>query len=240
MKKPIFRTLNKIAFLLFLTGVVLGLFLTAQWKAKPSRVTSPVIPYTSLRETRDILQAENEELKNQIAGLQNQINQTQGLLKKGRVVSSMTLEQLERLKTEVALTPAVGNGVKIVLADSPTGPASEETIVHAADLRDLMNLLWGSGATAISINNQRISAFTSIDCIVNTILINNVRLTSPFEIKAIGNQNQMLKNLKDEGILSDLHRRKSLGLIFEVSKSNRLELPAYNGSYNISFAEVVP
>ena len=164
---------TKLSILLLITGLILGLFLTAQWRAKPSRVTSPILPYTSLRDTRDILQDENNNLKKQITELHKKINENQDLLKKAKVTSSASLDYLEKLKSQIALSPLTGDGVKIILADSNATPATEDTIVHASDLRDLVNLLWANGASGITINDQRFSASTSIDCIVNTILINN-------------------------------------------------------------------
>jgi len=232
------KPFTKLSILLLITGAALGLFLTAQWRAKPSRVTSPVLPYTSLKGARDILQEENENLKKQISDLQSEINQSQVLLQKSRIISSTSLEDLEKLKKQIALVPLSGEGVTIVLADATVSPATSDTIVHAADLRDLINLLWAAGATGLSINNQRVSAFTSIDCIVNTILINNARLTSPFEINAVGNQKQLLKVLEDPTNLPDIYRRRQLGLKFEIKREQNITIPAFDGSYAIQFAKI--
>ena len=237
MKK--FIPFTKLSILLLLTGVAMGLFLTAQWRAKPSRVTSPILPYTSLRDSRDILQRDNKNLKKQITDLQNQINQDQELLKKSRVASSSSIDQLEKIKSQIALTAQKGDGIKITLADSDRSPATTETIVHSSDLRDIINLLWASGANAISINDQRVSESTSIDCIVNTILINNVHLAPPFTIVAIGNQNRMLSSFQDPGILIDLHRRKNLGLKFDYEPIKNFTLPPFNGSYNLQMSKIV-
>lgn len=232
------KPFTKLSILLLLTGLALGLFLTSQWRAKPSRITSPLLPYTSLKETQEILQSENISLKKQIGELQKQVTQNQEILKRARVGSTSSLEELERLKILIALTSLKGEGVNIALADSTTS-ATSDTIVHAADLRDLINLLWASGASGIAINNQRISAFTSIDCIVNTILINNSRLTSPFTIAVIGNQKRLVEVLNDPTFLYDLYRRKKLGLIFSVEPAKDLNLPAFDGSYVIQFAKTL-
>jgi len=230
---------TKLSILLLITGAALGLFLTAQWRAKPSRVISPILPYTSLRDTRDILQKENDSLKNQIGDLQNQITQNQETLKKARVTSTPAFEELDDLKNKIALMAQKGDGIKIDLADSSASPATTETIIHASDLRDLINLLWASGATGISINDQRVSAATSIDCIVNTILINNARLSSPFVIVALGNQNELIKTISDQSNLVDLRRRKNLGVKFDFEPVKDFTLPVYNGSYNIQFSKII-
>lgn len=221
--------------LLWLVGVLIGFFLTTQWRAKPSRITSSLLPYTSLREARNILQAENTELKKQISDLHNKINETQAVLKQTKITSASSIDALERLKDKVGLKEKTGPGISIILADSPR-ISSYNAIVHASDLRDLINLLWASGASAIAINNQRISFFTSIDCIVNTILINNVRLTSPFLIQAIGDPKRLKAGI--ESGLIDLHERKKYGLKFEVEQNPRITIPAFNGSYSIQYARI--
>lgn len=233
------KPFTKLSILLLITGLVLGLFLTAQWRAKPSRVTSPILPYAGLKETRDILQSENDNLKKQITDLQKQVTQDQELLKKAKITSTSSLDDLEKLKDKIALTSLKGDGVTITLADSDISPASNDTIVHASDLRDLINFLWSYGVSGIATNDQRVSAFTSIDCIVNTILINNARLTSPFKIKVIGNPNELTKLLNDPNLLIDLHRRQKLGLKFDIAPVKDITLPAFNGSYNIQFAKTV-
>jgi uncharacterized protein YlxW (UPF0749 family) len=230
---------TKLSILLLITGLILGLFLTAQWRAKPSRVTSPILPYTSLRDTRDILQDENNNLKKQITELHKKINENQDLLKKAKVTSSASLDYLEKLKSQIALSPLTGDGVKIILADSNATPATEDTIVHASDLRDLVNLLWANGASGITINDQRFSASTSIDCIVNTILINNVRLSSPFTIVALGKQDRLLRALNDQNLLIDLRRRQKLGVQFEYEPVKNYTLPAYDGSYSVQFSKIL-
>jgi len=232
------KPFTKLSILLLFAGIALGLFLTSQWRAKPSRVTSPVLPYTSLRDTREILQSENNNLKKQIGELQKQVSENQELLKKAKITSSSSLEGLEKLKAQVALEPLKGEGINITLADGTTSLTTTDSIVHAADLRDLINLLWASGASGIAINNQRVSAFTSIDCIVNTILINNARLTSPFTVQAVGSQKKLLDALNDPTNLSDLQRRKKFGLKFEVEPVKNITLPAFDGSYTVQFAKI--
>jgi len=233
------KPFTKLSILLLIAGLALGFFLTVQWRTKPSRVTSSILPYTSLRDTRDILQQENVNLKKQISDLQQQITQDQEVLKKDKVASASSLDSLEKLQAQIALTPLKGDGVVVTLADSTSSPATTDSIVHASDLRDLINLLWAQKVSGIAINNQSVSSSTSIDCIVNTVLINNVRLTSPFTISAIGNPEALANVLNDPNVLIDLHHRKQLGLKFEVNPTKNITLPVYDGSYNIQFAKIV-
>lgn len=214
-------------------GVVFGVLITAQWKSIPDRVTNPIAPYSSLKETKDSLYSEQNNLKNEIKDLQNSIQQVQKD-SKNSVLSSDQKSQLKTEKAKAGLTKLNGPGIIITLDDSKSKIVSEDSIVHAADLRDIINLLWESGAEGVSINGQRVVVNTAIDCIVNTILVNSSRLSTPFKIEAIGDQSQMYDALNNQLILSNIHDRvKNQGLIFELQRNNDITLPIFDGSFDV-------
>jgi len=214
-------------------GIVAGVVITAQWRSIPDRVTDPVAPYTSLKETKESLYTEQSQLKSEITKLQDSIEKTQ----KNSEDVTLTKDELNDLqykKAQAGLTKLNGPGLIITLDDSKTGTASEESIVHAADIRDIINLLWTYGAEAIAINGQRVTINTAVDCIVNTILINNVRIGTPFKIEAIGNQYDLDRGLTDQNNLADLYKRKKeQGVIFDLKKNNDITAPIFDGSFEI-------
>lgn len=225
----------------FLTvlGVFFGVLISAQMNSIPERVTNPIAPYASLKETKESLYQEQLELKAEIKNLQESIQKIQ----KDSENIALTKGELEDLKNEKAkagLTKINGPGVIITLDDSKASVVSEDSIVHAADLRDIINLLWGSGAEAISINGQRIVVNTAIDCIVNTILVNDTRISTPFNIEAIGDQSQMYNNLISPLLLTNIHERsKNQGLIFNLTKNNDITVPIFDGSFEVKTEKVV-
>ncbi len=213
-----------------LLSVAIGVLITAQWRSIPDRVTNPIAPYSSLKETKDALYSEQDQLKEEIKKLQFSIEETQGN-KEDITLTKKELSDLSIKKSEAGLTKLNGPGIIVTLDDSKSGPPSEDSIVHAADIRDMINLLWGSGAEGISINGQRVVINTAIDCIVNTILVNDIRLSMPFKIEAIGNQSLMYDMASNPRILSNLHQRKSSGLVFNFQKNNDITLPVFDGSF---------
>lgn len=227
------RTIATRSFVAIL-GVLLGVLVSAQWRSLPDRVTDPVAPYVSLRETKEDLYSEQDQLKKEIQNLRLSLSQAQ----KDSENITLTKDELTSLKikkSQAGLTKLNGPGVIIDLNDSKDSITSEESIIHAADLRDIVNLLWGSGAEAISINGQRVVVNTAIDCIVNTILVNNVRLTAPFRIEAIGDQNLMYDHISNPDILSNLHqRKKSQGIVFDINKNNDITTPVFDGSFDFN------
>ncbi|OQA04397.1 MAG: hypothetical protein BWY68_00354 [bacterium ADurb.Bin400] len=214
-------------------GLAFGILITAQWRSVPARVTNPIAPYASLKETRDELYDEQNRLKSEIKNLQQAIEKAQ----KDNENVGLTKDELKELdyrKAQAGLTRMSGPGIVIVYDDSTTAAISEESIVHAADLRDTINLLWGSGAEAIAINGQRVVVNSAIDCIVNTILVNNTRISNPFRIEAVGDQDLMYEKIQNPTILKDVHQRKnSQGLYFEVSKRQNITVPVFDGSYEV-------
>jgi uncharacterized protein YlxW (UPF0749 family) len=214
--------------------ICFGILVSAQLRSLPERVSNPIAPYMSLKETKAELFTEQDQLKNEVKKLQETIRQTQ----KENEDIVLTKEEIKSLNTQknlAGLTKLNGPGIIIKIDDSKTVSPNEESIVHAADLRDIINLLWGSGAEGIAINSQRIVLSSAIDCIVNTILINNVRITTPFQVEAVGNQELMSTNLKDKARLANLYSRvSSQNIIFDLQENNDITVPAFDGSFSIN------
>jgi len=221
--------------LIAILSICFGILISAQFRSLPNRkVLNPVAPYISLKETKEELYKEQSQLKEEIKSLQKSIEQAQDD-SESTILTKEELNSLNRKKAQAGITRLNGQGVIITIDDSKISSPTDDSIVHAADLRDLMNLLWVSGAEGISINGQRVVLGTAIDCIVNTILVNNVRLSVPFRIEAIGDQNKMYQKLSDRSLLSNIYdRKKNQGLIYEFTTNSDITLPIYDGYFETS------
>lgn len=211
--------------------VASGYLLSAQWQTRPTRVVNPLQPYTSLSDTRDALQEEQAKLKDELSTTQTSIDaRTQSLVSTQKLDRTL-VEQSDDAALAAGLVALKGRGVVVTLDDAPAGDLTEQAIAHAADLRDIVSLLRGSGAEAISINDERVVATTAIDCIVNTILVNETRLSNPFVVRAIGDADKLARLLDDPQVLQDLHRRVlSEGVVFKVESSSEVTVAAYQGT----------
>jgi uncharacterized protein YlxW (UPF0749 family) len=221
------------------TGLLVGFFVTVQIRAsQKGRALNPLSSYAALRDTRESLSLENKLLASENKILSTEITASEKDLKQTEKSSRAKLESLDQLKQLIGLSPKTGEGITIVLADSEKNAVTPNSIAHAADMRDLVNLLWASGAQAISINDQRIVATTSIDCIVNTVMINNVRTVPPFDIRVVGDKRVLAEAALNEKNLPDIHGRvKDEGLVYQVTEQRRLEVPAYNGGFIMEYAK---
>lgn len=214
--------------------LVAGILIAGQLRSIPDRVTNPISPYISLKQTKGELYKEQNDLKNEIKKLQKDISDVQQSANK-TILSDSQLANLSYKKAQVGLTKLNGPGIILTLDDGVGKIVSEDRIIHASDLRDVINILWANGAEGIAVNNQRIIISSAIDCIVNTIMINNVRLSNPFRIEAVGQTGRMHDRVNNSYYLSDLHNRgDKKDISFDLQTNNDITLPVYDGSLEVN------
>ncbi|MFF9352239.1 DUF881 domain-containing protein [Streptomyces sp. NPDC014734] len=94
-------------------------------------------------------------------------------------------------------TPVRGPGVKLVVDDAKNtdqgggGPRESSGFtdtgrVRDRDLQRVVNGLWQSGAEAIAINGQRLTALSAIRAAGDAILVDNRPLVPPYTVLAVG------------------------------------------------------
>ena len=102
------------------------------------------------------------------------------------------------LEVLAGATPVSGPGVKLVVNDakeasdgSTGGPRESDGFSDTGRVRDhdmqrVVNGLWASGAEAISVNGQRLTALSAIRAAGDAILVDNKPLVPPYTVLAIG------------------------------------------------------
>ena len=159
------------------------------------------------------------EMRRDIDALQSQYLETTGA---GRTVSA----RLERLGTVTGRLPVTGPGVRIVVDDAPNATSVKEQVLDQ-DLQHLVNGLWLSGAEAMSVNGQRITNLSSIRLAGSAITVNNVSLSSPYVVSAIGNPNTLpARFVETEDGAEWLDLQATWGLQFHMESEENLRLPA--------------
>jgi uncharacterized protein YlxW (UPF0749 family) len=224
-------------------SLALGMLLAAQLQSRPiKQVTAEEGSREAAAQTIKQLENEQADLKKQIADLRAQTASLQKTSGSGGTTLQEIGNELERQKQLAGMVPLVGRGVKVTLDDSATTkiPASDDPnlyIVHEYHLRDVLNLLWQAGADAVSLNGERIVATTSVYCVGSTILVNDTRLSPPYEFLAIGEQPALEAALNDGANLQSLRGRvRTYGVQFGVSRAAQLTIPAYSGSLGVKYA----
>lgn len=228
---------------------VIGLALSIQWSSQQNAGASgQEVRADPSAATIQRLEDQQKALKSTVADLQHRIQQAQQGSNVGDAAVAGSSQgglqqQLDRQRMLVGLVPVKGTGVKVVLDDSTKSPLPEDNpnnyIIHDYELRDVTNLLWSGGAEAIAINGERLTSISSIFCVGTTILVNDTRMSPPYEIAAIGDSTGLEDMINNPASLRKLKTAARLyGVQLKVSKLKELQLPAFDGALRIRYATV--
>ncbi|MBS2968882.1 DUF881 domain-containing protein [Metabacillus sp. KIGAM252] len=160
-------------------------------------------------ESRQLLIEQEEKnlmLQAELQKKQKNVQNYEKKLKKDKQAASGLVEKIENLRMYVGETGVKGEGVQITLEDSSYIPADENAnnyIVHESHIFKVINELLISGASAVSINGQRISADSYIFCNGPVITVDGNQFPAPFVISAIGDPDVMIAAFTISGGISE-------------------------------------
>ena len=170
-----------------------------------------------------------EETAKQLEANQKSITEYQQKIEQNGEASELVDKDLEESNMILGKTDVYGEGVIITLS------GSEEKEVKYRDLLELINELRYAGAEAISINDVRILSSTYIaqpDGVL--ILIKGQRISSPYVIKAIGNQTYLSStlSLKDSGYID---KARAVGLNVKLETGKNIKILKYSGDLEMKY-----
>ena len=199
--------------------------------------------YTDLA---SLVQAEAEayeELRARVEDLTGQVNDLSAQV--GSRDVKRVQERVETLRDPSGLTPREGEGLRIVLSDSPL--QAEDTtqplkflIVHQQDIQAVVNAMWRGGASAVTVQGQRIVSTTGIKCEANSVTLQGVPYPQPYVIEAVGDPDVLAASVEGDPYLS-FYRQQSLTedirIGWDMASEEQVEAPAYDGLLDLSYAE---
>lgn len=189
-------------------------------------------------------QARTDDLQRRAENLRDEVNRLQESTLGG---ASEELRRVRDLSAATGLAKVTGDGAVVRLTDAPppidpkTGrPADAEAErVLDRDLQNVVNGLWSSGAEAISIGGQRLTATSTIRAAGGAILVDFRPVTSPYEISAIG-PDDLAQRFNASAAAADLRGLADrYGLGFSVRAATDLTLPAAGGETSLHYAQPV-
>lgn len=198
----------------------------------------------------DIIQAlekEDASLEKTIADLRRQIDALQKVSSQGQGRLAQLQKEIETLKLYAGLVAVKGPGITVVVDDnnagaqaakssSPSTYKPEDYIIHDKNVLYLVNDLKAAGAEAIAVNNLRIVTNSDIRCVGTVILVNSTRVAPPYEIKALGNPDNLEAAIQRSEEFLFL---KSRDFPIKVTKAPNLVLPAYNGGFPLDHVRLL-
>lgn len=226
-----------ISFEYFILSLFLGILLIIQMKSPIQYNT-----YTSFV-SREIISQINKEkkdmydLEDKLASLNRQYSK----LKEANEELGLDGNEkkiYDNYRISLGLEKVSGEGIIIKL--EPIDPNKNVAFDIESDriFLKLINNIKKAGGEVIAINNQVVTVNSEVTLAGNHININGVPITSPYEIKAIGNEKSLYRYFVEKDyMLSSIE--KSLGIKTDISKSRKISIPSLSGQKEIEYIEMV-
>ncbi|MFP1629316.1 DUF881 domain-containing protein [Streptomyces sp. 5K101] len=219
-------------------GLAAGLVLAAAVVtvgAAEARISAPVLA-KEREELIDRVQAQTDsvdELEESVDALRDDVQERQRKALNTQGGDRGALVGLLAGATEVS-----GPGVKLVVDDakgtdqSGDGPRessgfSDTGRVRDRDMQRVVNGMWESGAEAVAINGQRLTALSAIRAAGDAILVDNRPLVPPYTVLAVGDGNKLSTAFQDSADGQYLHAlQENFGIRASISDEQTVRLPA--------------
>lgn len=124
------------------------------------------------------------ELEAGVQTLEQQVDSVTRALLESDAEGSALVDRLAALESAAGLTEISGSGMTVTVRDAEDG--AELGVVLDRDLQAVVNGLWESGASAVSINGIRLTSRTAIRGAGEAILVGYRPLAPPYRIDAVG------------------------------------------------------
>ncbi|AYC42807.1 hypothetical protein AQI84_19635 [Streptomyces griseorubiginosus] len=221
-------------------GLALGLVLAAlvvTVGAAQARVAAPVVAKERQElidridregDTADTLEENVDKLRDDVSSRQREALKESGESGKADLVGILS-----------GAAAVHGPGVKLVVNDAKeattggdgnpreTSGFSDTGRVRDRDMQRVVNGLWESGAEAISINGQRLTALSAIRAAGDAILVDNKPLVPPYTVLAVGDGQRLSTKFQNSADGLYLHALQGdYGIRTAISVEDDLRLPA--------------
>ena len=148
-------------------------------------------------------------------------------------------------QSDAGLTALHGPALTVRLNDAPrrpdgTRPAGrpDDLVVHQQDVQAAVNALWAGGAEAMAVMGVRVISTSAVRCVGNTLLLNGRVYSPPFAITAIGDPDRMRATLDaSDGVRAFRAQAATLGLGYSFKPEGDVQVPAYDGSTSLQYAQ---
>ena len=188
-----------------------------------------------------------DELEDRVADLKREVD---GLTEQVDDVDVRRLQdRIEELRDPAGLEPREGAGVTVTLSDAPEELIEQAAdrdldpnllVVHQQDIQAVVNAMWAGGATAVTIEGQRLISTTGIKCEGPVVQLQGVPYPQPYDIQAVGDPDAIEAALDADSRVGAYRADAAdpaLQVGWELDIEDHVEAPAYTGLVDLSYAE---
>ena len=202
--------------LVALVAFALGLLVVVQIRAQSGGDRLATLSAQDLTFLVANLNADNDRLRAEIAGLQRQLETLELGGTRGATSVADIRSDLERIRVWAGLDPVAGDGITI----NVRGP------IDAPSVEDVINELRNAGAEAIAVDDVRVVTGTVIGGLPGDLSVDDSPLSDPFTIRAIGVPESLTGSLARAGGIVALLAATNPDVALDVEPTDRMTLPA--------------
>ncbi|MCR2042889.1 DUF881 domain-containing protein [Anaerosalibacter massiliensis] len=225
-----------------LVCVFLGVILAIQFKTVSQTIGTGVLPTQKSQQLAIELkkiQEERDGLRKEIDDIEEKISQYEKGESEKNVYTENLYKDLEKYRMFAGYADLKGPGVVLEINDPPMDVqlGEESSIIDDYDIiLQIISVLNASEAEAISINDQRYTAYTEVVRAGNHIEVNGVSVGAPIVIKAIGDPSLLESSLIFKGgILWYLENYSDY--IVQLKQEKNIEIPKYRKTQEFTYAK---
>ena len=207
---------------------------------RPGRYTDLASLVDSEARRYDALRQHDEELNTDIEVLTDAVNDRQ---------VSRYQRRIEHLSDPAGLVPRSGPGLTVTLADAPSSVVESSDlnvnylVVHQQDIQAVVNAMWKAGASAVTVQGQRVISTTGIKCEGPVVQLQGVPYGQPYRISAVGDPEALTAGIDSDPYL-DIYRQQAadprIAVGWDLRTETSITAPAYDGLLSLSYARPLP
>lgn len=184
-----------------------------------------------------------------VEGLRAQVDASTAAAARADSRIGAAVDAAREVSVAAGLAAVQGPGISVTLDDAPRsadrlippGTNPDDLVVHQQDVQAVVNALWAGGAEAMQIMDQRVISTSAVRCVGNTLILQGRVYSPPYVIRAIGDADRMQQALNSsKNVQLFRYYVRHYNLVYRASTSDKLRLPAYEGTLNLLHAKAMP
>ncbi|HEY3090804.1 MAG TPA: DUF881 domain-containing protein [Jatrophihabitantaceae bacterium] len=206
---------------------VLGFAIAVQVHSNSSSDSLQNLREDDLIRILDDQNARAERLNQQIADLQNTLDQLRRSGNSNQVAQEQAQRELQSLQVLLGTVAATGPGVAVTISDPQRN-------LKAEDLLDVVEELRGAGAEAMQFGPVRVTTSTSFSDAGDGVRVDGQAVAPPYQVVAIGDPKTLDTALNIPGGVAATAR--NAGGEAQIDEQQRVDIPALSTLRNPKYA----